>query len=216
MPAVDSMALAIALDHPELGPKELAHAYQNVGFIMRAWGHHQAAIRSICKPIGVRASSDPSYLDLSECYNGAGVSSWHLGRTRAAEGYYREALAKLERSKDPDALLRKAGIVSNMGIMWQDAGDIPRSRANYQEGIRLSTEMIAQATDPTTRASAILSRSKGYVNLATVYFSLGTTVGRRSYWTWLTAIVPAYWNQAHPRPIESANAWPTSPSRPVT
>jgi len=171
---VDSMALAIALDHPELGPKELAHAYQNVGFDHASMGHHQAAIRSYLQARSVyERSSDPSYLDLSECYNGAGVSSWHLGRTRAAEGYYREALAKLERSKDPDALLRKAGIVSNMGIMWQDAGDIPRSRANYQEGIRLSTEMIAQATDPTTRASAILSRSKGYVNLATVYFSLG-------------------------------------------
>lgn len=171
---VDSMALLVAKANPQLGYNEVAHAYQNIGFDHASMSNHQLALRSyLAAKANYERSEVPPYYDLAECFNGAGVSSWHLGRTRDAERYYREALTDLDRSKNANVPLRKAGILSNMGIMWQDAGDIARCKENYQKAIQLSTIAIDEFTDPSDRERAILSRSKGYVNLATVYFSLG-------------------------------------------
>ncbi len=171
---VDSMALAEAQRNSDVGSSKLAHAHQNVAFDHAIMAHHTEALKSyLAAKVIYERSPVPAYLDLSECCNGAGVSSWHLGRTHDAEHYYREALTNLERSDAPNVVVRKAGILSNIGIMWQDAGDIARSKLSYQEGVRMCTEAMSSTSDPTVRDAAVLSRSKAYVNLATVYFSMG-------------------------------------------
>ena len=61
----------------------------------------------------------------------------------------------------------------NLGILWQDVGDFARSKANYLESIRLCGSVADTATDPAFRDEAIMGRTRGYVNLATVYFAMG-------------------------------------------
>ncbi|QQR85312.1 MAG: CHAT domain-containing protein [Flavobacteriales bacterium] len=171
---VDSTTLAIADAHASVPLLRRGEARQAIAYDLASLGDHANALkyyldaRSIYKRIG----SVPA-LNMSEAYNGAGSSCWHLGRTREAESYYQQALAYLDSCNDKRKPFRKAGILGNMGILWQDAGDLARSKAHYTASISVCGAVADTATDVVMRTDAIMARTRGYVNLATVYFSLG-------------------------------------------
>jgi CHAT domain-containing protein len=137
-------------------------------------GDHELALKYYLDAKATYERSDTLLAtNMSDACSGIGSACWHLGRPREAEAHYKEALDFLAKSNDPRKPFRMAGTLTNMGILWQDVGDFARSKANYLESIRLCGSVADTATDPTMRDEAIMGRTRGYVNLATVYFAMG-------------------------------------------
>ncbi len=170
----DSAALAFGDRHEEVSLLRRGKARQRLALDYASMGDHERALKFYLDARAVYEKSDTLLVvGMADVCNGAGSACWHLGRLREAEVYYKEALGYLEKSTDPRKSFRMAGTLTNMGILWQSAGDFPRSKANYLEGIRLCGALADTATDPVLRDEAIIGRTRGYVNLATVYFAMG-------------------------------------------
>lgn len=170
---VDSTASALA-EQRKLPVPIRGKAKYRLALDHSSMGEHELAIELFLEAKAIYETSDTLLgLNLAETCNGLGASSWHLGRTREAESYYRMALDDLGDAQDIDHLLRRTSTYGNMGILWQTAGDFARSKAYYQQSLQACNDVIAQAKDPAVRDGAILNRAKGYLNLATVYFAIG-------------------------------------------
>ncbi len=171
---VDSVSLVFADRHAEVPLVRRGRARQRLAADHAAMGDHERGLKYYLEAKAVFERSDTLLaLNIAEVCNGAGASCWHLGRNREADVYYGMALDQFAKSRDPRRSFRMAGTLINKGILWQDAGDFPRSKANYLESIRICGAMADTASDPLLREEAVLGRTRGYVNLATVYFALG-------------------------------------------
>jgi len=172
--AIDSAALVLADSRSEVPLIRRGKARQRLGLDYSNMGDHERGVEYYLAAKQVYEGSDSLLaINLAEACNGAGSSYWHLGRNQEADAHYRMALEFLAKSNDPRRNFRMAGTLGNAGILWQDAGDFTRSKANYLESIRICTATADTAKDPALRDEAILGRTRGYVNLATVYFALG-------------------------------------------
>ena len=171
---IDSAALVFVDQHTEFPLSRRGLARQRLAQDYAAMGDHERALKFYLDARSVYEKCVPQPgLNLADACNGAGSACWHLGRTREAEAYYKQALAHLEKTSDPRRNFRLASTVANMGILWQSAGDFSRSKANYLESIRYCEEVVNTTDDPVIREEAIIGRTRGYVNLATVYFAMG-------------------------------------------
>jgi CHAT domain-containing protein len=175
---VDSMAVSVADGDMKVPLSQKGRARQYLAFDHSVMGDHRRSGFWAQEALAVyaRADSIPA-VQWAESYTAAGVAAWHLGRIREAEQYYLKALEVLGEPTDEAGLNRKVATYGNLGVLWQNAGDLARSRTYYQESLRICDRLIAMTTDQFTRDEAVVSRSRGYVNLATVYFD-GGDVGR--------------------------------------
>lgn len=170
---VDSMASRMA-DQRRLPIPVRGKARYNLALAHRGLGRHQTAIHHLLEARTILEASDTLLaIQLSEVCNALGASSWHLGLTRAADGYYQEALGHLGSSDERERVLLRSSTYGNLGVLWQTAGDLARSRTNYQLSLSLCERALQLATDPVDRDAAVMNRAKSYLNLATVYFDLG-------------------------------------------
>lgn len=172
---VDSLALNIAEQHASDIPLTmLGKANQYLAFDHDALGDHARALHYFQAALRTYERSDTLLVvNRAETHTGIGVSYWRMGRTRDAERHYDLALELLATDTSIAGLARKASAYGNMGILWQDAGDLPRSKAYYQQSIDLGSRIIASTKDPFKRDEAVFGRAKGYLNLATVYHITG-------------------------------------------
>lgn len=149
-------------------------ARQRLGLDYAQMGDHERSLAYYLQAKEVYGKSDTLLAMLmSDVHSGAGAAFWHLGELRKAEEQYRSALAFLEQSTSTKRHFRMAGTLTNIGILWQSNGDLARAKANYLEAIRRCGAVADTARDPLLREEAVLGRTRGYVNLATVYFALG-------------------------------------------
>jgi CHAT domain-containing protein len=172
---VDSMAMGVADRSPDVPIVSRGKTRHNLGFDHSALGNYSAAAHFFieAKKIYEQADSVPRS-HMAESGNGLGAAYWHLGRNKEAEQAYKEALAWLgDDTDDIDLVSRKASTLGNLGILWQDAGDLVRSRNYYQQAMELQGRVIREAKDPMTRDEAMLNRSRSYANVATIYFAMG-------------------------------------------
>ena len=171
---VDSLALHVALSADGVPALRLGKAHQYLGFDHSMLGDHGRAVEHFlaAKEVYDADGSIPVMYQAETC-NGIGASYWHLGRTRDAEAYYREALDLLGDPEETELIGRKASTVGNLGILWEDAGDLTRSKQWYEENLRLNDRVIELTEDPFERDEAILNRARTYSNLAALYFSTG-------------------------------------------
>ncbi|NNC82995.1 MAG: CHAT domain-containing protein, partial [Flavobacteriales bacterium] len=110
---------------------------------------------------------------LAESANGMAVASWHLGRTKDAEENYLKALEYIGESDDLILLSRKASTIGNLALMFEDLGNLIKSKEYYHENIRLSNLVIHRTDDPFLKDEMTMVRSRTYGNLASLYHSLG-------------------------------------------
>ena len=171
---VDSMAVQVADSDVKVPLSQKGRARQYLAFDHSVMGDHRRSGYWAQEALAVyaRADSIPA-VQWAESYTAAGVAAWHLGRIREAEQYYVNALEALGDLSDEASLNRKVSTYGNLGVLWQNAGDLARSKAYYQESLRHCDRLIARTTDQFTRDEAVVSRSRGYLNLATVYFEGG-------------------------------------------
>jgi CHAT domain-containing protein len=171
---VDSMAVKVADSDVKVPLSQKGRARQYLAFDHSVMGDHRRSAYWAQEALTVytRADSIPA-VQWAESYTAAGVAAWHLGRIREAEQYYVKALEALGDASDEASLNRKVSTYGNLGVLWQNAGDMARSKTYYQESLRHCDRLIALTTDQFTRDEAVVSRSRGYVNLATVYFEAG-------------------------------------------
>jgi len=170
----DSTALALVDAHKEVPLIRRGKARQRLANDYAQMGDHERSLKYYLDAKAVYERSDTLLASLmGEACNGVGSAYWHLGETRKAEEHYKMALSYLEKSTDAKRNFRMAGTLTNMGILWQSNGDYSRSKANYLEAIRRCGAVADTAKDPLLREEAVLNRTRGYVNLATVYFALG-------------------------------------------
>ena len=172
---VDSLAMKVADRFKDVPIASRGKARHNLGFDHSALGNHTAAAGFFEEATRIYAKADSvPKSNMADSYNGLGSAYWHLGRNKEAEAAYKEALRWLgDEEDDIDLVARKANTLGNLGILWQDAGNLVRSRAYYQQAMELQGRVVQEATDPTTRDEAMLNRSRSYVNVATIYFALG-------------------------------------------
>lgn len=172
---VDSMAMEVADHFKEIPPTNRGKTRYNLGFDHSALGNHSQAVRFFKEGIRIYEQADTvPRTHLAESGNALGAAYWHLGRNKEAELAYKEALRWLgDDPLDVDIMSRKANTLGNLGILWQDAGDLVRSRNYYQQAMELQGRVVEEATNPTTRDEAMLNRSRTYANVATIYFALG-------------------------------------------
>lgn len=172
---VDSTALAFALRNgARIPPTKLGKAYHFLAFDHAIAGDHVKASDLELKAVKAYEQEDPlPHLLVAESWMGAGTGYWHSGRIQDAERAFTKALTYVESGTDHPSLLLKASIYGNRGILWQAAGDVARSRESYLNSIAIQSAIANAGEDPQLREKALLNRSKGYVNLATVYFGIG-------------------------------------------
>ncbi len=172
---VDSMALVLARAHAaEVGPTKLGNASHYLGFDHSTLGDHATALRHFLEAHRVFSSAaEPPRLHLAEASTAIGSCYWHLGRSRDAERYYDEALELLGSDTTDEGKVRQASALGNLGILFQDAGDLPRSKLYYQRGIDLHKAVAVHTDELYRRDEAIMGGARGYLNLASVYFSTG-------------------------------------------
>lgn len=179
---VDSIALAVADASGAVSLERKGRARHRLASDHVSMGDHERGLKYYKEAIAVYERTVPKLVALlGEAYNGAGSACWHMGRTREAEEYYERALGFFEKSTDARKDFRMAGTMINRGILWQGAGDLNRSKANYAESIRIFGAVADTATDPDVRDEAKLGRTRGYVNMATVYFALGDDGRSRAF-----------------------------------
>ena len=172
---VDSIALVFAQQQAaHITPTKLGRAYHYLAFDLAVAGEHGRAATLELAALDAYAKADPpASLLMAESSMGVGTAYWHLGRIQDADMAYGRTLELLGEAQDPASLLLKASAFGNRGILWQAAGDLVKSRDGYLRSITIQDQVIRIATDPSMRERAIFNRTKGYVNLATIYFSVG-------------------------------------------
>ncbi len=171
---VDSLAIIVADRYPQVPLLMRGRTRQYLAFDHSARSDHKKAVKYFEEAARIYLSGDRvSPKHLSESYNGAGVSHMHLGHFKEAEKYFKLALDHLPDVGDVAILGRRASTYGNLGVLWQSAGDLARSRSYYHQSLKLNDRVVDLATDPYQRDEAILNRSRSYLNLATVYFGVG-------------------------------------------
>lgn len=170
---VDSMA-AMAAIRPEVPRALRGKAHQYLAFDYSILGDHRKSLEQAMTALDNYANADSvPVAQWAESYTAAGVASWHLGRIHEAEKWYNKALDALGNGTTGTILSRKASTYGNLGVLWQNAGDLARSKANYHASLRMFDQLLATTKDPFTRDEALVNRSRSYLNLATVYFAIG-------------------------------------------
>ncbi|MBS1546166.1 MAG: CHAT domain-containing protein [Bacteroidetes bacterium] len=170
----DSTAVAIAEGHAEVPAIKRGQAQQYLAFDYSILGDHRRSLEHAQAALDAysRAGTVPAK-QWAESYTAVGTAYWHLGRIRDAERAYRRSLEVLGDGESEALLVRKVSVHGNLGVLWQNAGDLVRSKAEYHESLRLCDRILATTTDPSTRDEITVNRSRTYLNLATVYFDAG-------------------------------------------
>ncbi len=171
---VDSMAVAVADSDPAIPRGQRGRARQYLAFDHGVLGDHRRTLKWALAAIEQyeQADSIPA-TQWAESFTAAGSANWHLGRIREAERYYHLALNKLGNGDSEAIMVRKVSAYGNLGVLWQNAGDLTRAKNDYHESLRYSDRIIATTQDRFTRDEATVNRSRTYLNLATVYFQSG-------------------------------------------
>lgn len=171
---VDSLAVALTERHAGFTPVERGKARQYLAFDHHGMGDYASTVRYALEAIAEYEKSDTLLpMHLAESHMAVGVAYMLTGRYREANDRYMTSLEMLGESDDLDFINRRATAHGNMGVLWQDAGDLERSLRHYQENVKLFDRVVRDAELPYIRDEAILNRSRGYVNQATVYYELG-------------------------------------------
>lgn len=171
---VDSMAVVVADGDPSIPFTQRGRARQYLSFDHGVIGDHRASAKWALEAIAQYEQADTvEPAQLAEAHTAVGSAYWHLGRIRDAEAYYLKALAILGDRQEEPILVRKVSTYGNLGVLWQNAGDLARARGFYETSLRLSDRVIATTTDPFVRDEAIVNRSRTYLNIATIYHQLG-------------------------------------------
>lgn len=170
----DSTAVAIAEGHAEVPTSKRGQAQQYLAFDYSILGDHRRSLEHAQAALDAygRADTVPAK-QWAESWTAVGTAYWHLGRIRDAEQAYRKSLEVLGDGESEALLVRKVSVHGNLGVLWQNAGDLVRSKAEYHESLRLCDRILATTTDPSTRDEITVNRSRTYLNLATVYFDAG-------------------------------------------
>lgn len=170
----DSTLMAFADAHKEIALIRHGKARHRLGLDYAQMGDNEQSLRYYREAKALYGKSDTLLAGLmAEVSTGMGSAYWHLGENRKADEAFAQAISFWEKSRDPKRDFRMAGTLINRGILWQSTGDFNRSKANYLESIRRCGAVADTAKDPLLREEAILARTRGYVNLATVYFAVG-------------------------------------------
>jgi CHAT domain-containing protein len=176
----DSMAVVVAQSDPAIPRAQRGRACQYLAFDYSILGDHRNSARYAQMALDEYAKADSvPAIQWAESYNAVGAALWHLGRLQESETQYDRALEALKNDTSEAAMNRRVSTFGNLGVLWQDGGDLARSKSFYNRSIHLCDRIIASTTDPSTRDEAIISRSRSYLNLATVYYELGD-MGRSS------------------------------------
>lgn len=170
----DSMALVFVEQLRDAPLIRLGKAQQRLGLDFGQMGDYERSLRFYRLARDTYAGSDTLLAMLmGDASNGMGSAYWHLGETRKADEQYALALSYIDKSTDPKRNFRAVATLINQGILWQSAGDLARSKVSYLESIQRSGTVADTAKDPLLREEAVLARTRGYVNLATVYYASG-------------------------------------------
>lgn len=170
----DSIAVAVALGDPAVPHAQRGKACQYLAFDYSILGIHRRSAQYAQMALDEYAKADSvPAIQWAESYNAVGAALWHLGRLRESEAQYDKALETLKDDTSEAARNRRLSTLGNLGVLWQDGGDLARSKSFYFQSIRLGDQIIASTADPSTRDEAIIARSRSYLNLATVYYELG-------------------------------------------
>lgn len=171
---VDSVAVVVADGDRNVPLSQRGRARQYLAFDYSMLGEHRNSAKWALAAIAQyeQADSVPP-TQVAESYTAVGAAYWHLGRIRDAESSYLKALEVLGEGDEEALLVRRVTAYGNLGVLWQSAGDLTRAGNFYQASLRGSDHVIASTTDHFTRDEAIVSRSRTYLNLATVYYELG-------------------------------------------
>ncbi|HMN04776.1 MAG TPA: CHAT domain-containing protein [Flavobacteriales bacterium] len=170
----DSLAMIVADGSPDITPVQRGRARQYLAFDHSMLGDHRGTARYARAALEqyARADSVPS-AQWAESYNALGVALWRLGRVREAEINYRKALEAIGTDSSVVLLLRRASTQGNLGVIWQNAGDLARGKAYYHESLRDFGRALEATHDPAERDEVLVGRSRNYLNLAAVYFAMG-------------------------------------------
>lgn len=170
----DSAALELTIRSEQLPRSKLGKVHQWLGFDLSMLGRYQLAAEHFVQAVEVLEGQEPlDSIGLAEGCNGVGSSYWHLGRNQEAEQWYLRSLEWLGNGQSITALTRKASAVGNLALLWEDAGDLMRSKEYSNQNLRFLDQVIEKATDPKDRDEAINSRSNTYANMAALYHSVG-------------------------------------------
>lgn len=176
----DSLAVEVAQSDPTIPRAQRGRACQYLAFDHSILGSHRSSAKYAQMALDEYAKADSiPAIQWAESYNTVGAALWHLGRLQEAETQYNRALEALKNDSSEAAMSRRVSTFGNLAVLWQDGGDLARSKSFYYRSIRLCDRIIATTTDPSTRDEAIIARSRSYLNLATVYHELGD-MGRSS------------------------------------
>ncbi|MCW5900280.1 MAG: CHAT domain-containing protein [Flavobacteriales bacterium] len=171
---VDSMGVALTDKHQVFSAEDRGKARQYLAFDHSVMGDHGTAARWARDALDeYERGGVTSPVLLAEATTALGVSLMHMGRYQEAEERFKGSLAILGEADDPDLINRRASVHGNLGVLWQHAGDLPRSLVHYQASIPCYDRVIAGAELGYLRDEAVLNRSRTYLNQATVYFELG-------------------------------------------
>lgn len=171
---VDSMAVAVADGAPDISLGQRGRARQYLAFDHSVLGHHQRSFFWAQEALAQYAKADSiPPTQWAESYTASGTSCWHLGRIHEAEAWYLKSQAVLGEPDDIPERERLVSVFGNLGVLWQNAGDLQRAKRYYQQGLKHCDAILRTTEDPFAREQALVQRSRTYLNLATVFFQAG-------------------------------------------
>lgn len=171
---VDSLYLKICLSNEHLPAEKLSMAYYNLGYDDMEFGKHQQALSNFQSSVDAILLSDEKYPgQLSRSYNALGAVQWHMGFLEDAKKSYQISLELIEHLNDPESILERANIIGNMALIFQDNGEIIKSKEYQEKFIQMDLEALPRIEDPWLRETAMRRITSAYVNLAVIYNILG-------------------------------------------
>lgn len=150
-------------------------ANYSLGFDYEALGKAPKAILHFKAAIATALPDSLNNLDaIADGYNGLGAAYWRNGNFKKAKEAFTESIRRSHSMKDTlRAFLYQANTLSNLSLVYEDEGDLVKSKEALERSILIRQKGIEAQKDLYEKEHQTRLLIKNYHNLAALYLTLG-------------------------------------------
>lgn len=159
---------AASLHEKFMANYSLGFDYEALGKAPKAIFHFKEAIKTVLP------DSLNQLENVADGYNGLGASYWRNGNLNKAKQAFSESIRTSQYMKDTlTAYLYQANTLSNLSLVYEDEGDLVKSKEMLERSILIRQKGIAAEKDLYQKEHQTRLLIRNYHNLAALYLTLG-------------------------------------------
>jgi CHAT domain-containing protein/Flp pilus assembly protein TadD len=171
----DKRYLQIVESYPEASPREKYLAHYALGFDYELVGNTGDAINHFKQALeAVKSDSLKHITELMDGNNGLGAALWRKGDLEKAKKAFDKSIHYSTLYKDTlKGLMYQANALGNMSLVYEDQGNLVKSKELLEESLTKRKRAIAGLKDIYEKDQQTRHLIRNYHNLAALYLNLG-------------------------------------------